>query len=143
MLRALPPDIQPKFRTLIEDIEPAKRLKLLDTELTKTNQHLTQSQNTDTYFASPFFIRRTTRHNYHITDDSPSPYLDSVTIQYNYPYLDSVTIQYNYPLPNHRAYPLSTIIDSSSPVYPYFSQLIDQYQSNGGHVVDDRLKNSE
>lgn len=131
LLRALPPDIQPKFRTLIEDIEPAKRLKLLDTELTKTNQHLAQSQNTGTYFTSPFFIRRTTRHNYHIADDSPNPYLDSVTIQYNYP------------LPNHRAYPLNTIIDSSSPVYPYFSQLIDQYQSNGGHVVDDRLKNSE
>ena len=129
----LPPDIQTKIQTLYEDIEPAKRLRLLDTELTKECHQLSEHSSSpfQPYHSSRFSIRRTTR------SLSPGSIIDRPN------FADRLTICYDYSVPSQGIYQIRTLIDDTAPVYPYFSQLVDEFQANGGHVVDDRLRKDQ
>lgn len=128
---SLPTKSRTKLQSLVEEIEPPKRLQMLASELSRVAAELKKAREENTYYKNnPFFISRRTRYN-----------RNSLNLYYNPKnFVDSILINYNYPIQNGKVYTIQTILDSTDPDYEKFSQLIDQYSSNGGVVMDDRIK---
>ncbi len=118
----LPEETRTKLQELIEDIEPAKRLEMLEDELTRVTSCLADVGEHEKYkVENPFHIQRMSRWS---RLNPGSVFEDAIGIDYFY-------------RPEHR---ITTLLQTSDPAYERFSSLADKYAASGGHVFDRRVK---
>lgn len=124
----LPEEARVKFRDVIERIEPAKRLELLDDKLRGMIDNIKKKQkNKKDNSIKPIALERIDGVRYEEVDGEISARA-----------VDALRLSYRYVGADGNVKWISTLLQEPGAAYKYFSELADEYEGVGGVVWDRR-----